>query len=303
MISARETANEQRILRRRRRSGEVNRWKYGLAKLDRLTGGIASGECITLLGDSGIGKSALAGLIAYNLAEQFKETNLDVRYVSREMSALELQNRLVCQTAQPLVPLNHVRDDWQGVKEELARREEEAYDKQVDYIESLPLRYITEGETFADIREQLEAEVDGRKCGFFIVDHLSIMPDCDDPKFGYGNIGRTAGEIFKLTQSLAPALTLCQILGDVAKREDKRPMQDDAYGGRRVTHNSTLILALYSPTKYIDLPEEKRRNPRPGSLYIRKSRNGDDQGEVRLVFLPTIAKWVEDERKAPKVSH
>lgn len=268
-----------------------------------MTGGISTGECITLLGDSGIGKSAIAGFIAYNIAEQFRDKELDVRYVSREMSAVELQNRLVCQTAQPPVPLEHVRDDWVGVKEELARREEDAYDEQVDYVESLPLRYITEGETFGDIREQLEVEVDGRKCGFFIIDHLSIMPGCDDPKYGYGNIGRTAGEIFKLSQTLAPGLTLCQILSEVTKRDDKRPTQDDAYGGRRVTHNSTLILALYSPTKYINLPDEKRRDPRPGELLIRKSRNGDDQGVVKLVFLPPLAKWVEDERKAPKVSH
>lgn len=300
MLSTKEVVNLQKIRRREQRSGAITRWDYGIQSLDKKTGGFSKDENVVLIADSGIGKSAFAMSLAYNVAEQFEDTNLDVRYVTREMSALALQDRLVCSTAHPPIPLDHLRDDWKGLKDELRIREEEAYDEQLEVVQELPIRYITNGYDMDDIFNNLAKTVDGRKCGFFIIDYLGLMPGCSDPVNGIRTMGKVSEELTEFTKEYSPGLTICQIPKSVLNRDNKRPQKNDALGAGSILHNATLLLALYRPDVYLELSEERQDDPRPGELIIRKNRNGVDRGTIKMIFLPTIAKWIEDERGKKK---
>src|SRR5438105_3647108 len=119
------------------------------------------------------------------------------------------------------------------------------------------------------------------------------MPGCDDPQYGIQNLARASRAITNITQRVAPGLTLVQIRKEALKRPDKRPQATDAYGAGQIVHNSTLLLALYRADKYVELPEDRKNQPRPAELLVRKNRNGEEGGTIKLIYIPYLTKWVE----------
>src|SRR5205085_2577886 len=88
------------------RDGKLSGLATGLADLDRMMGGLQSSDLVILAGRPGMGKTALATNIAYNVAKHWRgETRADGRvytvnggiigFFSLEMSAEQLATRII----------------------------------------------------------------------------------------------------------------------------------------------------------------------------------------------------------------
>ena len=100
------------------RDGKLSGLATGLTDLDRKMGGLQSSDLIILAGRPGMGKTALATNIAYNIAKAWRgEVQPDghietvnggiVGFFSLEMSAEQLATRIIAE--QTGIPSSHIR--------------------------------------------------------------------------------------------------------------------------------------------------------------------------------------------------
>lgn len=290
---------------REKLAGGVKSIPYGIELLDEATGGIRVGESILLIADSGVGKSSLAGWVAFNVAEYLKEhePGKEVRIATGEMFAHEYLNRLACSTAPIPIPLNHVRDAWKGVDRRLARREQEAYLAQLDYLDTLPLHFIDDwksnGQVFKGIYEDRQIEKHGEKeilkPGFFVLDYIGLLPNVILNKIKENEeIARASWTLTNICRKVCPGLVLAQIRKETLRKpiESRRPEREDTYGPGQQINNATLILSLYRKDVYLELPASRRDDPKPAELSIKKNRNGAVGDIIKLIYLPTLTKWI-----------
>jgi replicative DNA helicase len=249
------------------RDGSLSGVATGLTDLDRYMGGLQPSDLVILAGRPGMGKTALATNMAFNIAKAYRgETRPDgttaavdggrIGFFSLEMSAEQLATRIIAE--QSGVPSYKIRrgditeNDFQQVAE--AVRE----------MQSIPF-YIdqTGGISIAQLTARARRLKRQRGLDLLVVDYLQLLAG--------SRTGRNENRVQELTEittglkALAkelnvPILALSQLSRQVEQRDDKRPQLSDLRESGSIEQDADVVLFVFREEYYL-----KNKEPRPGT--------------------------------------
>ena len=249
------------------RDGSLSGVATGLTDLDRYMGGLQNSDLVILAGRPGMGKTALATNIAFNIARAYRgETRPDgttvaadggmVGFFSLEMSAEQLATRIIAE--QSGVPSYKIRrgditeSDFQQVAE--AVRE----------MQSIPF-FIdqTGGISIAQLTARARRLKRQRGLDLIVVDYLQLLAGSRTAR----NDNRVQ-ELTEITTGLkalakelnVPIMALSQLSRQVEQRDDKRPQLSDLRESGSIEQDADVVLFVFREEYYL-----KNKEPRPGT--------------------------------------
>jgi replicative DNA helicase len=284
--------------------------KTGFADIDRKIVGLQPSELIVLASRPGIGKTALATNIAYNVSRAWRREesrgSLPVQggivgFFSLEMSSEQIATRVISQ--QSRIPVSSIR------RGAISEREFEIIrDKAIEF-QNLPF-FIDETTTLSIGQlvaraHRLKSE---RGLDLLIIDNLQLLRT--DSHANFGTSRKSSLEITRQLKNLAkdlgiPVLALSQLPSKFERRDDPRPRLDEFSDRGAIEQDADLILFLHRDDFYL-LKEEpsfggyehenwmRRVEIAHGlaELIITKHRNGAT-GTVTLSFDLSIGSFAD----------
>ncbi len=268
------------------RDGKLSGLATGLRDLDRMVGGLQSSDLVILAGRPGMGKTALATNLAYNIAKAWHgEPQVDGRmktvnggivgFFSLEMSAEQLATRIISEQTTIPSPL---------------------------YIDE------TGGLTIAQLAARARRLKRQKGLDLLVIDYIQLLQ---------GSSRRAAEsrvqEVTEITTSLKalakelnlPILALSQLSRQVENREDKRPQLADLRESGSIEQDADVVMFVFREEYYLGMKE-----PRPGSpehqkwlldmsvvhgqaeVIIGKQRHGPT-GTVKLQFEADVTRFAD----------
>jgi replicative DNA helicase len=301
------------------RDGHLSGTATGLVDLDEKMGGLQRSDLIIVAGRPGMGKTALATNIAFNIAKAYeftaepdgshKTTNGGiVGFFSLEMSAEQLATRVIAE--QSGVASYKIRrgdineDDFRRITD--AARE----------MQSIPF-FIDQsgGISIAQLTARARRLKRQRGLDLLVVDYLQLLS---------GSKSRNENRVQELTEittglkALAkelavPIVALSQLSRQVESRDDKRPQLSDLRESGSIEQDADVVIFVYREEYYL-----RNREPREGTeehitwqnemervhgraeAIIGKQRHGPT-GTVVLSFEAEVTRFsnLADEDKLP----
>jgi replicative DNA helicase len=240
------------------RDGKLSGIATGLDDLDRLMGGLQKSDLIVLAGRPGMGKTALATNIAFNVAAAWKagEVRPDghtetanggiVGFFSLEMSAEQLATRIIAERTG--IPSSHIRRG--GISES-------EFEKIKDYsirLQNLPL-YVDEtgGISIAQLAARARRLKRQRGLDMLVIDYLQLLSGSS--KRSSENRVQEITEITTKLKALAkelqvPVIALSQLSRQVESREDKHPQLSDLRESGSIEQDADVVLFVYREEYY-----------------------------------------------------
>ncbi|MGD0025335.1 MAG: replicative DNA helicase [Xanthobacteraceae bacterium] len=298
------------------RDGKLSGLATGLKDLDSKMGGLQASDLIVLAGRPGMGKTALATNIAYNVAKAWQgEQRADghmqtvnggiVGFFSLEMSAEQLATRIIAEQT--------------GISSSRMRRGdiddshfEKIKDKVIE-IQHLPL-FIDEtgGVSVAQLAARARRLKRQRGLDLVVIDYIQLMQGSSRRAME----GRVH-EVTEITTSLktlakelnVPILALSQLSRQVENREDKHPQLSDLRESGSIEQDADVVLFVYREEYYL-----MNKEPRPGTaehekwvtemdkvdgkaeVIIGKQRHGPT-GTVNLQFDAEVTRFADLETR------
>jgi replicative DNA helicase len=270
------------------RDGGLSGLATGLIDLDNLMGGLQASDVIILAGRPGMGKTALATNIAYNIAESWRgEADASgamktvdggiVGFFSLEMSAEQLATRIVSE--QTGIASNKIRRGSIDVVdyEQIVRVATD--------IQNLPF-YIDEcgGLSIGQIAARARRLKRTSGLDLMVVDYLQLAS---------GTTRRSSenrvAEITEITTRLkalakelnVPVLALSQLSRAVESREDKRPQLTDLRESGSIEQDADVVLFVHREEYYHALKKPvSDSNPEKFSEWLARGEAISGKAEV-----------------------
>lgn len=226
--------------------------KLGLAKIDKMLGGAEYGDLIVLGGRPGMGKSALAAVIARLVAQQ----GLGVAEVNAEMSTMQMGRRHLTDIAFDRYGAEapFYRDIRNGTLSEAQRRMIAEVQHETEH---LPLRMVKRtGLTLGRIRAMLMRqkmlwETMGIPLRLVIIDHVGLVAPDQGTRSRNEDQTIVSGRLKELADELGVVmLALAQLNRQVEAREDKRPMLSDLRDSGSWEQDADVVLGTYRDAYY-----------------------------------------------------
>jgi replicative DNA helicase len=283
-------------------------------------GGLQNSDLVILAGRPGMGKTALATNVAYNIARAWSgQVRADghmqttnggiVGFFSLEMSAEQLATRIIAEQT--------------GIASSTIRRgeiQENDFEKIKDMsveLQNLPF-FIddTGGLSIAQLAARARRLKRQRGLDLMVVDYIQLLQGSSHR----AQQGRVQ-EITEITTSLkalakeldVPILALSQLSRQVESRDDKRPQLSDLRESGSIEQDADVVLFVFREEYYV-----KNREPRPGTeehfkwqtemeqvhgkaeVIIGKQRHGPT-GTATLHFEASVTKFSDlaDEDRLP----
>ncbi|HVZ51634.1 MAG TPA: replicative DNA helicase [Pseudolabrys sp.] len=239
------------------RDGRLSGVATGLDDLDRMMGGLQASDLIILAGRPGMGKTALATNVAYNVAKAWAgEVKADghtvttnggvVGFFSLEMSAEQLATRIIAE--QTGIPSSQIRRG--GISES-------DFEKIKDYsieLQHLPL-YVDEtgGLSVAQLAARARRLKRQRGLDLLVVDYLQLLSG--STKRSSENRVQEITEITTKLKALAkelavPIIALSQLSRQVESRDDKRPQLSDLRESGSIEQDADVVMFVYREEYY-----------------------------------------------------
>src|SRR6516164_4836693 len=249
------------------RDGSLSGLATGLTDLDNKMGGLQSSDLIIIAGRPGMGKTALATNIAFNVARSWRgEVRPDghittvnggiVGFFSLEMSAEQLATRIIAE--QTGIPSSTIR---RGGIQELE------FDKIRDVaieLQHLPF-FIDEtgGLTVAQLAARARRLKRQKGLDLLVIDYIQLLQGSTRRALE----GRVQ-EVTEITTSLTalakelnvPILALSQLSRQVENRDDKRPQLSDLRESGSIEQDADVVLFVFREEYYLS-----NKEPRPGT--------------------------------------
>jgi replicative DNA helicase len=250
-----------------KRDGKLSGMATGLADLDRMMGGLQPSDLVIIAGRPGMGKTALATNIAFNIAKAYEgEKQPDgaiktlnggiVGFFSLEMSAEQLATRIIAE--QSGVPSYKIRrgdireDDFYKITD-VARD-----------MQTMPL-YIdqTGGLSIAQLAARARRLKRQRGLDVLVVDYIQLLSGSS--KKGDNRVQEVT-EITTGMKALAkelnvPILALSQLSRQVEQRDDKRPQLSDLRESGSIEQDADVVMFVFREEYYL-----KNREPKMGTI-------------------------------------
>ena len=248
------------------RDGKLSGLATGLRDLDTKMGGLQPSDLIIVAGRPGMGKTALATNIAYNVARSWRgEVRADghidtvnggiVGFFSLEMSAEQLATRIIAEQAE--VPSEKIR------KGELISSD---FDKVLSVSHELEhLNFFiddTPALSIAALRTRARRLKRTHGLGLLVVDYLQLLSPS-----GKNRQDNRVQEVSVITRGLktlakeldVPVLALSQLSRAVEQREDKRPQLADLRESGSIEQDADVVMFVYREEYYLTRSEPTRR--------------------------------------------
>ncbi|NEW99303.1 replicative DNA helicase [Rhodopseudomonas sp. BR0G17] len=248
------------------RDGKLSGISTGLRDLDTRMGGLQHSDLIVLAGRPGMGKTALATNIAYNVAKAYRgEVQPDgstktvnggiVGFFSCEMSAEQLATRILAEQAE--IASSKIRRG--GISEA-------DFDKPRDVsieLQSLPL-FVDEtgGLSIAQLTARARRLKRQKGLDMIVVDYIQLLQGSS--KKGDNRVQ----EVTEITTSLkalakelnVPVIALSQLSRQVESRDDKRPQLSDLRESGSIEQDADVVIFVFREEYYL-----QNKEPRPGT--------------------------------------
>ena len=288
-----------------KRDGHLSGLATGLADLDRQMGGLQASDLVILAGRPGMGKSALATNIGFNIAKAWRgEVQPDgatktvnggiVGFFSLEMSSEQLATRIIAE--QSGVPSSDIRrgriteDQFASIVE--AAREMNRIPFYLDQ---------TGGLTIGQLSARARRLKRQRGLDLLIIDYIQLLQGSS--KRGNENRVQEVTEITNQLKALAkelsvPILALSQLSRQVENRDDKRPQLSDLRESGSIEQDADVVMFVYREEYYL-----KNKEPKPGTIEYETWQNEMSQvhgvaeviiGKQRHGPTGTVRLWFED---------
>ena len=237
-------------------NGMVTGVATGLSDIDRLLSGLHQTDLIILAGRPSMGKTALAGEIAFNVASRYLQTNGEqgakIGFFSLEMGNTQIATRI-------LGNLSNVSSD--AIRKGQIQKED--FRRFVDISKQhskLPLfiddtTYLTIS-ALGSRAKRMKRKFD---IGLLIVDYLQLL---NGPRHRQGSSGRVqeVSEISRGLKGIAkdlniPVLALSQLSREPEKREDKRPQLSDLRDSGSIEQDADVVMFVYREEYYLSREE------------------------------------------------
>jgi replicative DNA helicase len=291
------------------RDGRLSGIATGLIELDRKMGGLQPSDLIIVAGRPGMGKTALATNIAFNIARSHEDKPKPdgtretvnggiVGFFSLEMSAEQLATRIIAEQA--AVPSYKIRRGDIG-EPEFHRIAQAARDMQ-----TIPF-YIDQSGGLSIAQLAARARRLKRQHGLdvLVIDYLQLLG---------GSKTRSDSRVQEVTEittglkALAkdlnvPVIALSQLSRQVENRDDKRPQLSDLRESGSIEQDADVVLFVFREEYYLN-----SRQPREGTeefiawqanmekahgkaeIIIGKQRHGPT-GTVELAFEAELTRF------------
>jgi replicative DNA helicase len=281
---------------------------------------LQSSDLVIVAGRPGMGKTALATNIAFNIAQAYQsqmrpDGTLEtlnggiVGFFSLEMSSEQLATRIIAE--QSGVPSYKIR------RGDITDLEFQRISEAARQMQSIPF-YIdhTGGISIAQLTARARRLKRQRGLDMLVVDYLQLL---SGSKAKSDNRVQELTEITTGLKALAkelnvPIMALSQLSRQVESRDDKRPQLSDLRESGSIEQDADVVMFVYREEYYL-----KNREPRPGSeehlawmsemerahgkaeVIIGKQRHGPT-GTVELAFEGEFTRFSDlaDEDKMPE---
>lgn len=302
------------------RDGKLSGLATGLADLDRMSGGLQATDLVILAGRPGMGKTALATNIAFNIAKNYRaEIGGDGRTVtvnggivgffSLEMSAQQLADRILAE--QTGIPSFRMR------RGEINEHDFDRIADAARQLETLPL-YIDEtgGLSIAQLAARARRLKRQNGLDLMVIDYIQLM---HGTRRAQDNRVTEVTEITTRLKALAkelgvPILALSQLSRKVEDRDDKRPQLADLRESGSIEQDADVVLFVFREEYYV-----RNREPAAGTephfawqvemeavhgkadIIIGKQRHGPT-GTVTVAFEANVTRFsnAADESRLPE---
>jgi replicative DNA helicase len=249
------------------RDGKLSGTATGLRDLDTKMGGLQRSDLIIVAGRPGMGKTALATNIAYNVAKAYEsQVQADgtmkavnggvVGFFSCEMSAEQLATRILAEQT--------------GISSSLIRRggiTQSEFDKIRDYtieLQHLPL-YVDEtgGLSISQLTARARRLKRQKGLDLIVVDYIQLLQGSG--KRGNDNRVQEVTEITTSLKALAkelniPVIALSQLSRQVESRDDKHPQLSDLRESGSIEQDADVVMFVYREEYYL-----QNKEPKPGT--------------------------------------
>ncbi len=240
-----------------RRDGGLSGISTGLTDLDRKTGGLQRSDLIIVAGRPGMGKTALATNIAFNIARAYEfELRPDgtrqtknggvVGFFSLEMSSEQLATRIIAEqsgVASHKIRRGDIQERDFGLIKEAAR-----------LMEQIPF-YIdqTGGISIAQLTARARRLKRQRGLDVLVIDYIQLL---SGSKSRGDNRVQEVTEITTGLKALAkelgvPIVALSQLSRQVESREDKRPQLSDLRESGSIEQDADIVMFVYREEYYL----------------------------------------------------
>lgn len=252
-----------------RGEGTDNAMTTGFHSLDaKLAGGFRRGNLVIIAGRPGMGKTALAGCIAFNAAAN----SVPTLFMSMEMGDTELADRLIAIAGR--VPLDDILAGNMGA---------DAGDRILAgtaRLHELPLLIDEQGGlTFFDIASKARSVRRQHGLGLLVIDYLQLATGEGDNR----NIqieGITRGLKALAKELEIPIICLSQLSRNCESRPNKRPMLSDLRESGAIEQDADIVLMAYRDEYYHpDSPDAGT-----AEIIVAKNRQGST-GMARLAYI------------------
>ena len=265
----------------------------GFREFDKITNGLQNSALILLAARPGVGKTSFAMNVVVNAAV---ESGKKCAIFSLEMGREELMQRAICSLAKVNMAkaLNGTMqpDEWQRIWAATKKLEQSGI-----YVDDSSL--TTPADVLAKCR-RLKAK---ENIDLIMIDYIQLMSSGNNRK----NENRQ-NEVSDISRNLkiaakelnVPIIVLSQLSRSVESRQgDHRPMLSDLRDSGAIEQDADIVLFLYNPEKYRDVPQDYE--PGTVELIIAKHRSGRP-GTVKLRWIGDYTTFVNLDEKvsAPK---
>src|SRR6266446_572660 len=292
------------------RDGKLSGIATGLRDLDTKMGGLQSSDLIIVAGRPGMGKTALATNIAYNVAKAHRaEVQADgtmksvnggiVGFFSCEMSAEQLATRIIAERTG--IPSSTIRG---------GAITESDFEKIRDYsieLQSLPF-YVDEtgGLSISQLTARARRLKRQKGLDLVVIDYIQLLQGSG--KRGNDNRVQEVTEITTNLKALAkelnvPVIALSQLSRQVESRDDKRPQLSDLRESGSIEQDADVVMFVYREEYYLANKEPRAGTPEyekwqtemdlahgKAEVIIGKQRHGPT-GTVELQFEAAVTRF------------
>jgi replicative DNA helicase len=247
----------------------------GFRDFDDMTGGLHNSELIILAARPSMGKTALAMNMAQHVAINVQ---IPVLFVSLEMSAIELADRMLCSLAK--VNGHRLRNGTIST-DDRARLGEKASEISQSplYVDDSPSRTVSE---IAAAARRIKRR-HGEQLGLIVIDYLQLIePDNQrDPR--QEQVAKIARRLKGMARELeVPVLCLSQLNRQAEDSKDHRPKLSHLRESGAIEQDADVVMFVHRE-EYYHRGEDRAQYAGQAEIIIAKQRNGP-VGEVELIW-------------------
>ena len=270
------------------RDGSLSGLATGLTDLDSRMGGLQPSDLVILAGRPGMGKTALATNIAYNVAKAWApgEVRADghiptvnggiVGFFSLEMSAEQLATRIISE--QTGIPSNKIR---RGAIDEADF--ERIKDVSIE-LQNLPF-FVDEtgGLSIGQLAARARRLKRQRGLDLLVIDYVQLLQGSSHR--ANENRVQEITEITTRLKALAkelniPVLALSQLSRQVEQRDDKRPQLSDLRESGSIEQDADVVMFVFREEYYHQMRKPSESNREKFDEWLAEGNRVEGKAEV-----------------------